>query len=158
MTQQELLNRFEYRDGKLFYRRSVGSIKAGAEAGSTNRDGYRRVLINRKAFAIHRLIFIMHHGTCPQFLDHIDNDQSNNRIENLRPATSSENNLNRGKHCRNTSGYKGVTWVESCKKYSSRLAINHKRLFLGYFDDPKEAHEAYCRAAKEHAPEFTRTE
>jgi hypothetical protein len=49
-----------------------------------------------------------------------------------------------------------VTWVATCGKYSSRIAIGQKRFFLGYFDDPKEAHEAYCEAAKQHQPEYVR--
>ena len=125
--------------------------------GTVSKGGYLKALINRKPYRLHRIIFMMHHGYLPKYIDHIDGNPANNRIDNLRAATSSQNNLNRGKHKRNTSGYKGVTWVATQSRYSARIAIGNKRLFLGYFDDPKEAHEAYCNAAKEHEPKFVRT-
>jgi hypothetical protein len=156
MTQQDFIERFEYRDGKLFYKKSQGGMKQGSEVGTVTQSGHIKTLIKRKPYLLHRIIFMMHHGYMPKFLDHIDGNPANNRIENLRPVTSSQNNLNRGKHKRNTSGYKGVTWVATCGKYSSRIAIGQKRFFLGYFDDPKEAHEAYCEAAKQHQPEYVR--
>ena len=158
MTQKNFIERFEYRDGDLFYKKTEGCMKQGTKAGTMDKNGYLKALINRKSYRLHRIIFMMHHGYLPEFLDHIDGNPANNRIENLRPATSSQNNLNRGKHKRNTSGYKGVTWVATCGKYSSRIAIDQKRFFLGYFDDPKEAHEAYCEAAKQHQPEYVRTQ
>jgi len=157
MMQQDFIDRFEYQDGKLFYKKSEGCMKQGSEVGTVDKGGYLKTLIKRKPYRLHRIIFMMHHGYLPKFLDHIDGDPSNNRIENLRPATSSQNNLNRGKHKRNTSGYKGVTWVATNGKYSARIAIGDKRLFLGYFDDPKEAHDAYCEAAQKYQPEYVRT-
>lgn len=157
MTQQDFIDRFEYRDGKLFYKNSEGCMKKGTEVGTIGKGGYLKTLIKRKPYRLHRIIFMMHHGYLPKYLDHIDGDPANNRIENLRPATSSQNNLNRGKHKRNTSGFKGVTWVATQGRYSARIAVGNKRLFLGYFDDPKEAHDEYCRAAIEHEPKFTRT-
>jgi hypothetical protein len=158
MTQQDFINRFEYIDGKLFYKKSEGCMKQGAEVGTVCKGGYLKTLINRKPFRLHRIIFMMHHGYLPEFIDHIDGNPANNRIENLRPATASQNNLNRGKHKRNTSGYKGVTWVATAGRYSARIAIGQKRLFLGYFDDPKEAHQAYCESAKQHQPQYVRTQ
>ena len=110
MTQQDFIDRFEYRDGKLFYKNTEGCMAKGSEVGTLDK-GYLKTLINRKPYRLHRIIFMMHHGYLPKYIDHIDGNPANNRIENLRPATSSQNNLNRGKHKRNTSGYKGVTWV-----------------------------------------------
>jgi len=157
MTQQDFIDRFEYKDGKLFYKTTIGSMKKGSEVGTVGKGGYLKTLINRKAYRLHRIIFMMHHGFLPKYLDHIDGNPANNKIENLRPATFSQNNLNRRKHKRNTSGYKGVTWVATENKYSARLAVNNKRFFLGYFVDPKEAHAAYCKAAIQHEPNFVRT-
>lgn len=158
MNKQDLIERFEYKDGKLFYKKSEGPMKKGSKVGTVTRNGYLKTLIKKKPYMVHRIIFLMHHGYLPKYLDHIDSNPTNNRIENLREATCSQNNLNRGKHKRNTSGYKGVTWVETCKKYSARIAINEKRFFLGYFETPQEAHKAYCNAAKKYDPKFVRTE
>lgn len=156
MTSQDFHNRFDYKDGILYYKKTVGSMKKGSVVGTKDKDEYIKTLINRKTWRVHRIIFCMHHNYLPQYIDHIDGNPANNKIENLRPATVSENNLNRGKHKRNTSGYKGVTWVASANKYSARIAVNAKRLFLGYFDSPKEAHLAYCSAASELSPTFVK--
>ena len=133
-------------------------MKQGTEVGTVCKGGYLKTLIKRKPYRLHRIIFMMHHGYLPEFLDHIDGNPANNRIENLRPATASQNNLNRGKHKRNTSGYKGVTWVATVGRYSARIAIGQKRLFLGYFDNSKEAHEAYCESAKQYQLQYVRTQ
>jgi len=150
MTQQDFIDRFEYIDGKLFYKKSEGSMKKGWQAGTFTKNGHLRTLIKRKPYFVHRIIFMMHHGFVPEFIDHIDGNPANNLIENLRPATRSQNNLNRGKHKRNTSGYKGVTWVASAGRYSTRIGLEGKRFFLGYFEDPQKAHQAYCEFAKQH--------
>ena len=157
MTQQDFIDRFEYRDGKLFYKNREGHMAQGSEVGTVDKDGYLKTLIKRKPYRLHRIIFMMHHGYLPKLLDHIDGNPANNKIENLRPVTISQNNLNRGKHKSNTSGYKGVTWVATQNRYSSRIAIDKKRFFLGYFDDPKEAHKAYCEAAQKYEPQYVRT-
>ena len=158
MTQQDFIDRFDYQDGKLFYKKSEGCMKQGTEVWTVCKGGYLKTLIKRKPSRLHRIIFMMHHGYLPEFLDHIDGNPANNRIENLRPATASQNNLNRGKHTRNTSGYKGVTWVATVGRYSARIAIGQKRLFLGYFDNSKEAHEAYCESAKQYQLQYVRTQ
>lgn len=157
MTQQDFIERFEYIDGKLFYKKSEGCMKKGSEVGTVTTGGYLKTLIKKKPYMLHRIIFMMHYGYLPKCIDHADGNTANNKIENLREATPSQNNLNRGKHKRNTSGYKGVTWVTKHGRYSSRIAINNKRIFLGYFDDPKDAHKAYCIAAKQYEPKFVRT-
>lgn len=156
MTHQDFCDRFEYKDGLLYYKKTIGCMKKGSTVGSEDKDGYIKTIINRQTWRVHRIIFFMHNNYLPEYLDHIDGNPKNNKIENLRPATVSENNLNRGKHKRNTSGYKGVTWVASANKFSARLAVDKKRLFLGYFDDPKEAHHAYCNAAYKLAPNFVK--
>jgi hypothetical protein len=155
LTASYLIDRFEYRDGMLFYKKTVGMMKGGSKVGTMN-NGYIRTLINRKGHLVHRIIFMMHHGFLPEFLDHIDGNRTNNLIDNLRPATSSQNGLNRGKLRSNTSGYTGVTWVASYGKYSARISIDEKRFFIGYFDDPCKAHEAYCKFAKSTKSQYVR--
>jgi len=157
VTQELVRKLFTYHNGKLFYRHTQGPMKKGKEAGGIDKDGYVRIAIKRKQYKAHRLIYLYHHGRIPENIDHEDGNPLNNRISNLRECTLSQNNLNRGKHKRNTSGYKGVTWVERLGKFSSRIQINDKRLFLGYFDDAKSAHLAYINAADKHDKEFIRT-
>ena len=84
---------------------------------------------------MHRLIYLFHHGVLPKIIDHIDNDRTNNKIENLREATQQQNCLNRAAHKNNMSGCKNVHWDKSMKKWCVSMAVNRKRKTVGYFED-----------------------
>lgn len=90
-------------------------------------------------------------------VDHINGDGLDNRRENLRFATNSENMQNSRLQKNNTSGYKGVYWDRGRNKWIVRIKVNGRRLNLGYFDDPKEAALVYDRGAMEHFGEFAKT-
>lgn len=99
-TQDQLLELFEYKDGNLYWRKSYrGSVKAGDLAGTTKRDGkhYFTVTVSQKKFSVHRIVWIMLNGDIPNGLeiDHINRDKYDNRIENLRLFTKSQNSLNK---------------------------------------------------------------
>ena len=96
---------------------------------------------------MHRLVTNAKKG---EEIDHINHDKLDNRKENLRKVTHSENCQNRPLNKRNKSGYKGVHWFKNEKKWSARLGVNGKRIFLGYFDNKKDAAKAYDIAAKKH--------
>ena len=87
-------------------------------------------------------------------IDHINVARGDNRFSNLREATRSENLRNRGAQKNNTSGFKGVSWQKSSRKWDARINIHGKVVHLGYFDDPEDAYQAYCQAAKELHGEF----
>ena len=141
---------FEYKDGHLFWKSKPNRrIDISNPAGTINTNGYLETRINGKTYKTHRLVFLMHHGYLSKEIDHIDGNKSNNAIENLRPATRSQNNHNKGKPKNNTSGYKGVYWKKAAGKWIAQIGINGKRKHLGYFDTAEQAHEAYCRAANE---------
>jgi len=132
-----LLNElFEYKDGVL-YRKTTTSSHAikGKIASRLHPNGYKYVSINNINYLEHRLIFAMHHNYFPENIDHIDLNKSNNLIENLRKATHQENCYNRPLRQDNTSGIAGVTWSKEYKKWTVRIAVNGKRLFLGRFVD-----------------------
>jgi hypothetical protein len=86
--------------------------------------------------------------------DHRDGDGLNNQRENLRVCTRLENIRNRGRHKRNTSGYKGVSWYKSTKKWMAQICVNNKHVYLGYFKEKEEAYMVYCEAAKKYHGEF----
>ncbi len=91
-----------------------------------------------------------------EVVDHIDGNGLNNRRDNLRAATHQENMRNARLRKTNTSGYKGVCWNKVVKKWQARIWIGGRRTSLGYFDDPAEAYEVYCAAAREHYQDFAK--
>lgn len=84
--------------------------------------------------------------------DHINRNKLDNRRCNLRPATDSQNSCNQGIQKNNTSGYKGVHW--SYGKWRAVIGVNGKKIYLGSYNDPKEAARAYNKAALKYHGEF----
>ena len=110
MDQQKVKDLFDYRDGKLFWKvANIGSCQTYKEAGTINSSGgYRRIMVDKKHHLTHRLVYLMHHGHLPKFLDHINNNRLDNRIENLREVTRTQNNLNQNLRKDNSSGHSGI--------------------------------------------------
>jgi hypothetical protein len=130
-----VLSAFDYQDGNLI--RKIGRVnEIGQVAGCLHKGkGYIHVKIKAKCFKAHRLIFLYHHGYLPECVDHIDGDKTNNKIENLRAATKEENCRNQKIRSTNKSGYKGVKWVEHCKKWQVEVCKNYKQLRFGMYED-----------------------
>lgn len=89
-------------------------------------------------------------------VDHINGNQLDNRRSNLRLANHAENARNRGASRRNKSGYKGVHFSHG--KWEANIVHEYKTIYLGIFDTPEEAHEAYKRKAAELDEKFFRFE
>lgn len=89
-----------------------------------------------------------------EYPDHIDGDPLNNRRENLRLASRAQNNRNRKLSSNSSTGLKGVT--KHRNKWAAQIGIDNKRLYLGLFDTPQEAHAAYCEAAVRMFGQFAR--
>ena len=118
---------------------------------SLHNKGYLRVYLDRKHYYIHRLIaiaFIDNPDNKP-FVDHINGITDDNRIENLRWATSKENLQNSKIPINNTSGIKGVSWHKNNNKWVARIRIDGKRVHIGSFDNIEDAIKARQEKAKE---------
>ena len=100
----------------------------------------------RRQVRMHRVIMGLGHGR-RRPVDHINRNTLDNRRENLRICTPTQNCANSVRSKRNSTGYKGVTFNKQQGRYVARVRINCKSKFLGYFSDPKLAHEAYVKAA-----------
>lgn len=143
LTQDKVKELFEYRAGALFWKvRPANCIHIGDKAGYKNtKDSYQRVLVKGKAYLAHRIIFLFHHGYFPEFIDHINGDRQDNRIENLRPATMAENNRNIKVPKHNTSGIKGVSKKPHEKNWTCSLRTNRKLKTVGGFETKELAAE-----------------
>ena len=142
LTQDKVQELFEYRDGALFTKgRTVDSLGRdksylnGKPAGCLDSNGYLQTKIDGKLYLNHRLIFLMFHGYLPKVLDHINSVRTDNHIENLRPATISQNNHNAVCRKDNTSGYKNVSWHKRINAWMVRVDANRQTKYVGYFKD-----------------------
>jgi hypothetical protein len=82
-------------------------------------------------------------------VDHIDNNKTNNNINNLRWATLTENQQNRQLNNNNTSGCKGIYFNKKCKKWYAQITVDGTQIHLGYFDNIEDAKKARVARAKE---------
>jgi hypothetical protein len=153
IDQQELQKLYEYKDGNLIYKiKTSNRVNVGDVVGSINKyTGYVEMYFNKKRVKAHRLIWIYHNGAIPNTLviDHINGIRHDNRIENLRLVTNTQNSYNRPKTKRNASGYKGVYWNIGAKKWESKIQIDGILKHLGLFITKELAYDAYCKAAKQ---------
>ncbi len=143
INQKEVFRLFNYKNGLLIRRVFVdGGGAKGVAVGSLAGKGYLSVYIDGHPFRVHRLIFLYHYGYLPKMVDHIDGDKLNNKIENLRGCTNSENLMNAKLSKSNTSGIKGVSLNKKIGKWCASIRVNYKRLHIGSYDDINDAAEA----------------
>jgi hypothetical protein len=132
-------------------------VAAGSIAGCLTSHEYTKISIDGKKYYAHRLAVFYMTGEWPiEHVDHKNRARSNNKWENIRNATPSQNHGNLEKHIDNTSGIKGVWWNRFRSKWISQITVQGKRTCLGSFDTKEEAAEAYAKAANEKFKEFAR--
>ena len=146
ITQELLLELFTYEDGKLFWNTTKAGVRKGDRAGGDLYDKtteYRGIVINSVSFKEHRLIFLFHKGYLPEFIDHKDTIRYNNKIDNLREATRSENAMNRKVGKNNKLGIKGLSFYENRDKpWLARIQHGGEFVLGEYFYTMKEAIKA----------------
>lgn len=118
ITQEYLHQLFEYKDGNLYWKvdrfkgvnKTTHNKSIDQPAGSSDKKNsdkaYMRICIDQKRYFTHRLVFLYHHGYTPKYIDHINGNRKDNRIENLRPATRQQNMWN--KPGTSSTGYKNI--------------------------------------------------
>lgn len=144
MSTAELISQlFELRDDVLYRRYKLGWKPAKL---SNTTGGYLRVgLPNNKQVTVHRVVWLLTYGTLPEKpyeIDHINNDRKDNRIENLRLATKTENQSNRLSNKKSVSQHKGVYLLKG-KYWAAATSFNGVRYYLGLFKTELEAAGAY---------------
>jgi len=132
--------------------------KAGDVVGwKTSGGKYLAVSIQGKAMYIHRLAYLFTYGYLPKFIDHINGNRTDNRIDNLRECTQSQNGFNK-KSTKSKSGIKNVVWHKNEKKWHVQITVNRKKHNFGYFKCIKEAEKIAVKARIELHGEFARHE
>lgn len=157
ITQERALEVFSYKDGLLYWKSKTGPhAKVGEVAGGIGVNGYWQVKVDGIQYPVHRIIYLMHHGYMPEFIDHINGDRADSRIDNLREATRAGNNQNAAIRRDNTSGYKGVTFHKASQKWLAQISYQGKRIHIGLFDIAEDAAFAYAINAIKYHGDFAR--
>ena len=132
----------------LRWRCRKGAAKPGSIAGS-KKSAYWLLKLSGTFYYCHRIVFFMSHRKDPLNLqiDHKDRNKGNNKIDNLRLVTTSENARNTGNRSNNTSGVKGVYFHKPYGKYRATIRVNNRRIYLGNFARLEDA--AAARKAAE---------
>lgn len=90
-----------------------------------------------------------------KYYDHKDRNPMNNRKENFRKATYSQNAQNRTIQANNTSGVTGVVYVKKEQKWRATIRLNNKRIHLGYFTNKNDAIKARLNGEVKYFGEFS---
>jgi len=147
-----------HRDKGIFIRKNRrGRCGAGEEAGTVGTGGYIVIFIDTFSYRAHRLVWLMETGKWPmEEIDHINGVRSDNRITNLREASPLQNSRNAARARANTSGFKGVSFYKLDRKWTARIQVEGRSVFLGYHKTAEAASEAYKSAADKYFGEFAR--
>ena len=130
------------------------NTKAGNFAGTQCKDGYFAVSFANKKIKAHKIVWFLHYKSWPKkLIDHINGNKFDNRIENLREASFSENQANKRLSKQNISGIKNVYLHRN--KWMVCIRKNKKEHFFGYYADIElaelVAYEARIKLYKEFA-------
>jgi len=146
ITQQRLHELFIYEAGQLVRSVPIKGSHAGTVIGTKKPKGYMVAVVDGEMYRVHHLVWMYHHGHFVKELDHINRVRDDNRIENLRPCTHSQN---LGNCAPRVHKYKGVTFCKQTGKWRAQLKNNRQR-----FETIEEAALAYNEWAIAHFGEF----
>ena len=135
---------------------AVRGMRKGSVAGGFDDRGYQVLGRKGSQYKAHRVAWAWIHGDSDKLVDHINGIRSDNRIANLRIADICESNMNRKLQSNSTTGFKGVHPNKRSKinPWKAEIEFNGKWLYLGSFQSPEEAGEAYKQAAIKYHGEF----
>ncbi|QHF03322.1 HNH endonuclease [Pseudomonas asturiensis] len=150
-TQERLHELFHYDPltGVFVWRVARGGVRAGSVAGGPDTCGYLQMRFCGTKSSCHRLAWLYVYGVLPDHeLDHINGIKTDNRIENLRPATRANNMCNIGVRKNSKTGVKGVSWDAQHGKFRAQIMHGGKKHNIGRFDTAEAASAAYAQKAR----------
>src|SRR6185437_13718583 len=158
ITHEQLLEDLVYEPetGHFLWRRNIYRVTAGSIAGSAGSGGYIYIKLRQKKYLAHRLAWFYVHKEWPDTeIDHANHSKTDNRLDNLRKASRSDNRSN---SLRTKSGLKGAYFNpkknSKSRPWHSHIHINGKSIRLGSFATEIEAHVAFCVASSKSRGEF----
>lgn len=134
ISSEILLNLFNYKDGNIYWKQWKKGRRRNLIAGTINNNGYLKITIDGKQMYAHRIVWIMHNGNIDDGyeIDHINHNRSENRIENLRIVTRSENAKNLSMAANNKTGFTDVFFNKKRNKYFSSVKVGNNHIFGGW--------------------------
>jgi hypothetical protein len=155
----ELQERLSYDPDTGVFRWKVklrGPVSVGDIAGTRHSCGYLKFTHKGRPYFCHRVAWLFAYGEDPGALeiDHANGDRSDNRIENLRLATSSNNQCNIGLRADNACGYKGVYWWERQGCWVAKVQVRGVSCRRVSFRSAEAAYEWTCAKRAELHSEF----
>jgi hypothetical protein len=156
------LYKYEPLTGKIISNYCGGRIKFGQQlALSTDSGGYPHMNIAGKLYPVHRLAVLYMTGNFPApgtGVDHINRVVTDNRWENLRVITQSQNGMNRGLSTNNTSGVKGVSWHPRKQLWNVKITVARQQIHVGSYPVKEAAIAARKIAEAKYHGEFAAQE
>ena len=158
----EMMRRFFSYDpdtGVITWRETRGKGMSGCAAGTKNYEGYIRIHCMGRSYKAHRIAWALFHNEQPPvYIDHINGQRDDNRINNLRACKNQENCQNSRMPKHNSTGYKGVAVCGNPEtgRFRAYISPHRKQIHIGVFDTPEEAAIAYNKEAVRWFGEFAR--
>jgi len=134
--------------GKLIRDTSIWSSKKGIKGAKSEQPfvhasgsgkQYLRIGFGGKYIYAHRIIWVWMTGEQPKHIDHLDGDGLNNRWENIRSVSQSENMKNQRIHKTNLSGISGISYRKDSGRWRVRVGKDGQVCNVGTFASFDEA-------------------
>lgn len=141
--------RYDHETGDFWWKSTAPNKMAGKLANAKDKLGYVCIRFKGKMYKAHRIALYFWTGVWPTGdVDHINGLPNDNRICNLREVSHSVNLQNQRKaRSDNQSGFLGVS--PNGNKWRAEIRVDGKKVNLGTYVTPQEAHQAYVKAKRE---------